>query len=261
MAKKTCMVCGAEIGVMSRKLQLKDGVVCKKCFKKMGVTLDDMKMIPAQMTLEELQQYLSQRDEETVYIENFKPTDNIGDIGKFNDDEEVALLSNSAYINSKAKHYTKFSYSQIVDYEILENGLSIAKGGIGRAAVGGILFGGAGAIVGASTRKQKEVCDSLQVKVTVKGYKDPAFFIKLISTGTKKDGIIYRSNMEIAQKLASKFELIIEENKSKVHQQQENLGSATVDAADEIRKFKGLLDDGIITQEEFDAKKKQLLGL
>ena len=64
--------------------------------------------------------------------------------------------------------------------------MSIAKGGIGRAAVGGILFGGAGAIVGASTRKQKEVCDSLQVKVTVKGYKDPAFFIKLISTGTKK---------------------------------------------------------------------------
>ena len=31
--------------------------------------------------------------------------------------------------------------------------------------------------------------------------------------------------------------------------------------ADEIRKFKELLDAGIITQEEFDAKKKQLLGL
>ena len=32
-------------------------------------------------------------------------------------------------------------------------------------------------------------------------------------------------------------------------------------AADEIRKFKELLDCGIITQEEFDAKKKQLLGI
>ena len=32
-------------------------------------------------------------------------------------------------------------------------------------------------------------------------------------------------------------------------------------AADELRKFKDLLDCGIITQEEFDAKKKQLLGL
>lgn len=32
-------------------------------------------------------------------------------------------------------------------------------------------------------------------------------------------------------------------------------------SADELKKFKELLDMGIITQEEFDAKKKQLLGL
>lgn len=31
--------------------------------------------------------------------------------------------------------------------------------------------------------------------------------------------------------------------------------------ADELKKYKELLDDGIITQEEFDAKKKQLLNL
>lgn len=31
--------------------------------------------------------------------------------------------------------------------------------------------------------------------------------------------------------------------------------------AEELQKFKGLLDAGIISQEEFDAKKKQLLGL
>ena len=33
------------------------------------------------------------------------------------------------------------------------------------------------------------------------------------------------------------------------------------DNADELKKYKELLDDGVITQEEFDAKKKQLLGL
>jgi len=32
-------------------------------------------------------------------------------------------------------------------------------------------------------------------------------------------------------------------------------------SADELKKFRELLDSGIITQEEFDAKKKQLLGL
>lgn len=31
--------------------------------------------------------------------------------------------------------------------------------------------------------------------------------------------------------------------------------------ADELKKFKDLLDSGVITQEEFDQKKKQLLGL
>lgn len=36
---------------------------------------------------------------------------------------------------------------------------------------------------------------------------------------------------------------------------------AAFSAADELKKFKELLDMNIITQEEFDAKKKQLLGL
>ena len=33
------------------------------------------------------------------------------------------------------------------------------------------------------------------------------------------------------------------------------------DEADQLKKYKDLLDNGVITQEEFDAKKKQLLGL
>ena len=37
--------------------------------------------------------------------------------------------------------------------------------------------------------------------------------------------------------------------------------TAQLSAADELKKFKDLLDIGAITQEEFDAKKKQLLGL
>ena len=37
--------------------------------------------------------------------------------------------------------------------------------------------------------------------------------------------------------------------------------SNTTDEADQLKKYKDLLDSGVITQEEFDAKKKQLLGL
>ena len=37
--------------------------------------------------------------------------------------------------------------------------------------------------------------------------------------------------------------------------------SSKADAIEEVKKYKELLDEGILTQEEFDAKKKQLLSL
>lgn len=44
--------------------------------------------------------------------------------------------------------------------------------------------------------------------------------------------------------------------------QQRNDGpKQTYSGADEIMKFKNLLDNGIITQDEFDKKKKEILGL
>ena len=35
----------------------------------------------------------------------------------------------------------------------------------------------------------------------------------------------------------------------------------SISTADEIKKFKELADSGIISQDEFEAKKKQLLGI
>ena len=42
---------------------------------------------------------------------------------------------------------------------------------------------------------------------------------------------------------------------------QKNITVQSMSNADEIRKFKGLLDDGIITQEEFAIKRNELLGI
>ena len=47
-----------------------------------------------------------------------------------------------------------------------------------------------------------------------------------------------------------------EETKMTASKSSENLSTA-----EELKKYKDLLDAGVITQEEFDAKKKQLLGL
>ncbi|MDD6678054.1 MAG: SHOCT domain-containing protein [Firmicutes bacterium] len=54
---------------------------------------------------------------------------------------------------------------------------------------------------------------------------------------------------------------ITEMKKGEVAQPQSNTTAPAVSPVEEIKKYKELLDMGIITQEEFDTKKKQLLGL
>ena len=49
--------------------------------------------------------------------------------------------------------------------------------------------------------------------------------------------------------------------KVQVERTTNNSNVSTPNSADELRKYKELLDSGVITQEEFNAKKKQLLNL
>lgn len=65
-----------------------------------------------------------------------------------------------------------------------------------------------------------------------------------------------------ADLMADKIKKSSEEYKNKLRSANQNdFNQSPNDPVDEIRKYKGLLDDGIITQDEFDAKKKQLLNL
>lgn len=85
-------------------------------------------------------------------------------------------------------------------------------------------------------------------------------FWKSVSVHTSSGRISFS-----AIKNANRIYLII--NELLVDRQRNNervLSRANVsnsDETDQIKKYKELLDNGIITQEEFDAKKKQLLGL
>lgn len=62
----------------------------------------------------------------------------------------------------------------------------------------------------------------------------------------------------IGQKIINDFDLAV--RKAKKAREQVS-ATPQISVADELKKFKELLDLDIITQEEFDAKKKQLLGL
>ena len=72
-----------------------------------------------------------------------------------------------------------------------------------------------------------------------------------------------KSTIGAAKKLAKEMEIVNEYIQKQWRESKKStpVSDHTVSVADEIAKYSELLKQGVITQEEFDAKKKQLLGL
>ena len=78
--------------------------------------------------------------------------------------------------------------------------------------------------------------------------------------GADRSAGYYKKNIKAIQEMAEIFDYILALNTEKAAQEAEALNKQASDA-DELVKFKKLLDDGVITQGDFDTKKKQLLGI
>ena len=168
----------------------------------------------------------------------------------FNDEHQGVLLAKSFTANRNSQ--TVFKYNELLGYTPIFVGGKIKKHhGITRAIVGGALAGPIGALVGAGTGG-KEFESVKRLGLTLNLTDNRFVTILLISSETKLDSLSGKVSTNSYNKLTGKFDQILIINSK---------DSSTVPSADEIRKYKELVDEGIITQEEFNAKKKELLGL
>ena len=136
--------------------------------------------------------------------------------------------------------------ANIVDVSLSVNN-SILQG-IQDTLIGGALFGAAGAL--AYGGRAGKVSD-LHVDVILKNTDDAHMRIDIISSPIKIKSNEYSIATLAAEKIYAKLKASIKQEDSRTE----------MSATEEIRKYKALADDGIITQEEFEAKKKQLLGI
>lgn len=154
-----------------------------------------------------------------------------------------------------------FKYTNFVEYYVgcyWDNVLSIALY-IVLLATGVFTF-----LVKQEEKKELVVySDSVLCKVNAKKSKQLGFedinnvdfgknTLKIVGAGVKFK-ILNISNVEELKTL------II--NKKKAERTGAKNVNTSTNSADELKKYKELLDNGVISQEEFDAKKKQLLGL
>lgn len=252
MAAKNCAFCGKKFGMMGIRHPMKGGeCICGDCAKAANLGLVETPMVE----FSELRARIEKKENMTALMDSF--TDGVPAILRVNKETQQWFLP-----TKKGKYPEIHSFDEIVDFELLEDGNSVSSGGVGRAVVGGMAFGAVGAIVGGSTgkKKSKNTCNQLEIKITLNNFKKPTEYIRFITGGEmKKDGMIYKLAAKQAQQCLSVLQVMCDSVQREAPAAQ--AAPQPFSVADEIEKFKDLLDMGAITQEEYDAKKKQLLGL
>lgn len=173
----------------------------------------------------------------------------VGDM--FFDDKHGKLFIKKSFTMNRSQ--AVYNYDELISYTPIFEGGKIKKHhGITRAIVGGVLAGPVGAVVGAGTGgKEFDTIKRLGFILHLTDNRSQNYMLMI--SESKSDSFLTKSAMEDYNNIAAKLDQIISSNT----QESTTNGSN----ADELRKFKGLLDDGIISQAEFDKKKKELLGL
>lgn len=255
--KEVCSICEKEVGL--NRTRIADGkYICPSCFKEAGFNkISNVTKPIKQMSIADVEKAIQAQNENKLELDSFNPTKKIGNFVEFDDNSKKWVLLTGIF--GKRDKSTVYNYSDIVDFELLEDGESISSGGLGRALVGGAVFGGVGAIVGGVTGKKKTtgVCSSLKLKITLNNINHPVVYVNFIEAATKKDGLVYKNVYKLAHECLAVLEVICN--------QQQPVAEAPIQQnssiADEILKYKNLLDMGAITQAEFDEKKSELLKI
>lgn len=105
---------------------------------------------------------------------------------------------------------TWLNFSDLLNYELLEDDSIVTSGGVGQALVGGALFGGFGAVAGGITgkRTQKKKVESLIIKITLNNFNCPCLMIPLITKSTKTSSKEYQVAFNEAHQILSALDVI-----------------------------------------------------
>lgn len=259
--QETCIRCNKKLGFLD-KWKCKDGVFCYDCIKNLHKTIrNDLKMYSVnQITsmIEHPEQYSGQDG----VPQKFKFANRTVTFDSVN---QKFFVETAGFFRSKL-----IPYSSIVSYEYKEDGKTKGTYGkiVGAAALGGILFGGAGAIVGAQTqgKGEKYLVKRIEIEIHYNQNGQPEIFHMTVldpvlhTEAVESGSFEYKQLIENAQKAMWILDEIIQKNYPETVVQEQSVQAQSLSAADEIRKFKGLMDEGIITKDEFEMKKKDLLG-
>lgn len=227
----SCSICGEKVGIFDREL-CSDGFICKKCrslFSDLGM---DYKTVPADK-LKVDWKFFDDRRKRAKEFENLQEPGTM-----------VAYVNREQRLMTVAGIPGWFAFDELVDYtvEVDTKVVTETKGGVARAIAGGIVAGSVGAVVGSSMAK----------KVSHTEESNPKMSFTVEYPMGRFQSPVYTYSGKVRELCEEIFKERTETNK---------VSDASSGVADELMKFKKLLDVGAITEDEYNAKKEQLLNL
>ena len=156
----------------------------------------------------------------------------------------------------KSEQSPIYDFKDIIKVELDENGNKyVSQNGVLRAVVGSAVFGGVGAIVGATTATKSHTINSLNVIVYTSRISYPVITIPLIISPVSDSSALYLRNRADAIKFMGMLNAIAVQNEPA---KAENVSA--ISNADELAKYKRLLDEGAISEEEYKEVKSKILN-
>lgn len=209
-------------------------------------------------TITSIQESKHRRERHAEILTNKKYSKSI-----FHEDIDVALYFDEVMKQLRVENLLGretqrvIPYSSMLDCEVLVDNATVMKGGVGRAVVGGVVAGGVGAIIGASTRSSTDKTNSMKVRIISIDVNDALIEIPIITIATKRDSQTYRDAEKFAQEaFATITSIIAREKKASVSQQYEQ----QLDIKEALTKLEMLRSSCLITEDEFQAKRQEIIS-
>ena len=210
MAKEPCPICGKPVKGLIKFRIADNRALCRECFGKSSVDQSRLKFL----SVDAFKEHLEYRERNLNLLHSIKPTHEIR-ITIMPTIYLRADIENGYWYLIKKKDNSNvpvFHAREIIDYELIEDGDTVIKGGLGRAIVGGALLGDIGAIVGGTTgtRKSKTTVNTMKLRISLNNkyhtYTDIDFLPGV--QNVKKNSLTYRGVVDTVSEVSSLLNLL-----------------------------------------------------
>ena len=184
-------------------------------------------------------------------------------IARIDIDTKNKLLGIYSYYENTSKI---IKFNEVLDFEVFENGNSVVSSRTGSAVAGGFLFGGLGAVAGASgSRTISQNCNTLKLKIYTSNILYSVIMIDFLNKSISKSSALYEQLTEVINEVISLLKIAREYNRQEERKENKKVIIENVDNIKQnnnlnsIKELAELKEKGIITESEFEKSKKRIL--